>query len=56
MGKALLTVEQVAHVLDMHPKTIRRYIRDGILEAVKVGGQWREKAEDLGVFMDSSDP
>ena len=54
MGKDLWTVDQVANALDMHPKTIRRYIRDGALKAIKVGGQWRIKADDLGVFMDSS--
>lgn len=37
----VFTVEQLAQALDVHPKTIRRYIRDGKLEAHKVGGQWR---------------
>jgi excisionase family DNA binding protein len=37
----LLSVKQVAFILRVHPLTIRRYIRDQRLKAVKVGGNIR---------------
>lgn len=35
------TIEEVAEKLAVHPKTIRRYIYSGKIQALKVGGQWR---------------
>lgn len=46
----LLTVEQLANMLDLHPRTIRRYIRDNQLKASKVGGEWRITMEDAERF------
>jgi excisionase family DNA binding protein len=43
----LYTVEQIAGLLELHPRTIRRFIREGKLEAVKVGGEWRIREEDV---------
>ena len=37
----LLTVNQASIVLKVHPLTIRRYIRDGKLKAVKMAGNIR---------------
>jgi excisionase family DNA binding protein len=45
------TVEQFAQMLDMHPRTVRRYIRDGQLKGNKVGGEWRIRKEDADMFM-----
>jgi len=47
----LLTVDQLAQMLEMHPRTIRRYIREDKLKAVKVGGEWRIRKEDAEVFI-----
>lgn len=49
----LLTVDQLAQMLDMHPRTIRRYIREEQLKATKVGGEWRIKKEDAEMFIGS---
>lgn len=46
MGQ-LLTVKQAAYILKVHPLTIRRYIREKKLLAVKAGGNIRIKEEDL---------
>ncbi|WP_158606896.1 helix-turn-helix domain-containing protein [Paenibacillus ginsengarvi] len=43
----MYTVEQIAGLLELHPRTIRRFIREGKLEAVKVGGEWRIREEDV---------
>ena len=49
----LLTVDQLAQMLDMHPRTIRRYIRENQLKATKVGGEWRIRKEDAEMFIGS---
>lgn len=46
-----LTVDQMARMLDMHPRTIRRYIREEQLKASKVGGEWRIRKEDAEMFV-----
>jgi excisionase family DNA binding protein len=47
----LLTVDQFAQILELHPRTIRRYIRDHQLKASKVGGEWRIRKEDAEMFI-----
>ena len=47
---SLLSVRQVAFILKVHQLTIRRYIKDGRLKAVKVGGNVRIKEADLTSF------
>lgn len=36
-----LSVRQVAFILKVHPLTVRRYIKDGKLKAVRIGGNVR---------------
>ena len=50
MSNKLLTVDQVANILGFHPRTVRRYIREGRLEGTKLGNQWRILQEDLNVL------
>jgi excisionase family DNA binding protein len=54
----LLTVEQVAERLNLHAKTVRRYIRDGRLKAKRIGKEYRVTRVDLDAFAGStvSDP
>ncbi|GIH97076.1 helix-turn-helix domain-containing protein [Planobispora siamensis] len=44
------SVEQVANLLGLHVKTVRNYVRDGRLKAVRIGKQYRIAAEDLDAF------
>ena len=50
MKSDFYTVDQVAEMVDLHPKTIRRLIREGKLNAHKMGGQWRMTSSDLADF------
>lgn len=50
------TVDQIASLLEMHPKTIRRYIRQGRLPARKIGKQYRIHGRDLNDFVGSRAP
>lgn len=43
-------VEQVAKILDLHPKTILRFIHQGTLKARKIGREWRVQQEDLRTY------
>lgn len=46
----LLSVKQVAFMLKVHPLSVRRYIKQGRLKAVKVGGNVRIRDTDLQEF------
>ena len=37
MSETLLSVDQAAEQLKLHPKTVIRYIRDGRLPAARIG-------------------
>jgi excisionase family DNA binding protein len=54
MQKDYYTVDQISEMLDIHPKTIQRYIREGKLRATKIGKSWRVTGHDLSVFMESN--
>jgi excisionase family DNA binding protein len=46
----MYAAEQVAALLGLHVKTVRGYVRDGRLKAVRIGKQYRISAEDLEEF------
>jgi excisionase family DNA binding protein len=50
MAQELYSVEQVANRLGLHVRTIRNYVRDGRLKAVRIGKQYRITREDLEAF------
>ena len=54
MEDKFYTVDQIARILEMHPKTIRRFIREGKLRANKVGKQWRVSGHDLSLFVEGN--
>ncbi len=51
MSGEMLTVEQVAGLLDLHKRTVRRYLREGKLKALRIGKQYRIAREDLEAFV-----
>lgn len=50
MEKDLYSVEQVADLLNLHVKTVRGYVREGRLKAVRIGKQYRISGEDLAAM------
>ena len=46
----LFSAEQVAELLNLHVKTIRRYLRDGRLKAKRIGKEYRVTRADLEAF------
>jgi len=43
----MYSIEQVADVLGLHVRTVRNYVREGKLKAVRIGKQYRIAREDL---------
>lgn len=52
MNKDYYTVDQISNMLNIHPKTIQRYIREGKLRASKIGKGWRVTGHDLSTFIE----
>ncbi|GAB2720761.1 helix-turn-helix domain-containing protein [Kitasatospora kifunensis] len=50
MAPQMYSVDQVAVLLGLHVRTVRAYIRDGRLKAVRIGKQYRIAAQDLEAF------
>jgi excisionase family DNA binding protein len=51
MEDSVLSIEQVAEHLGLHVKTVRNYVREGRLKAVRIGKQYRIAAADLATMM-----
>jgi excisionase family DNA binding protein len=49
----VLTVEQIADYLQVHPETVRRWLRDGSLKGMNFSGKsgWRVRRSELERFM-----
>src|SRR5947209_2877841 len=51
VGGALLTAAEVAEILDVHPRTVGEYIREGKLRAFQFGGGWKISENALRAFV-----
>jgi len=47
----LLSPEEVAKRLAISPKTVREYLREGRIKAMKVGRLWRVRESDLQQYL-----
>ena len=50
MGDRLLTLREVAEVLQLSPRTVRVYVQRGDIEGLIIGGRWRFRRADLDAF------
>lgn len=53
LDQEILTVEQAAEYLQVHKITLYRYIREGLLPAVKLGKMYRLFRRDIEAFLDA---
>jgi excisionase family DNA binding protein len=56
MSRELYSVEQIAERLGLHVKTVRGYVREGRLKAVRIGKQYRIAREDLEAMTGRPEP
>jgi excisionase family DNA binding protein len=54
IGDRLLTLEEAAGVLRLNPRTVRRYVQRGEIEARIIGGRWRFRRAALDTFFESA--
>ena len=52
LRQPLLTVHEVAALLKVKESTVRAWIKDSALRAVKTGREWRVAVKDLEAFLD----
>ena len=53
MEETILTVEQVAHILQVHPFTVLKFIKQAKLTAAKLGRVYRIRRSDVDKFLDA---
>jgi excisionase family DNA binding protein len=53
-GKAFLTLQEVAALLKLHPRTVRQYVHRGEIVGRLIGGRWRFKREEVDKFFDAA--
>lgn len=51
MAQELLTIQEVANTLKVSKYTVLRFIHNGKLEAVRVGGGYRVRSEALEQYI-----
>ena len=51
MTEKMLTVEEIAEELRVHPETVRQWIRDGELVALDISKEYRILRSDLDAFL-----
>lgn len=49
-NERLYTVSQIAIMIKVHPLSVRRYIKEGKLKAIKIGGNVRIPESSLNTF------
>lgn len=49
----LMTLDEVAAYLGLHPRTVTRYIAEGKLTAITLGKAYRIQKCDLQAFLDA---
>jgi len=53
MEETILTVDQVARILQVHPFTVLKFIKQGKLRAARLGRVYRVRRSDVDRFLDA---
>lgn len=52
MDEKFFTTEQIANILQVHPFTILKFIKQGKLKGIKLGRVYRIKESDINKFLE----
>ena len=55
MAEMLLTLDEVARMLRCAKSTVKRYIHNGTLGAIRVGGRYRVRLEEVDSYITRND-
>ena len=55
MEETMFTIQEVAEILHVSDSTIRRWIAEGKIKALKFGRQWRFKASEISQWLEHGD-
>lgn len=47
MGEKLYTVEEASKILQVHPETLRKWLKEGRIKGEKFGRVWRIRESNL---------
>ncbi|WP_319642653.1 helix-turn-helix domain-containing protein [Methanovulcanius yangii] len=50
--KEIYTVDEIAEILSITPMTVRRYINEGKIKAIKIARSWRIRRDELERIME----
>jgi excisionase family DNA binding protein len=53
LSKPMMTVHEVADLLKVKESTVRSWIKDSDLRAIKLGRDWRVAVKDLEAFVNA---
>ncbi|MQY58113.1 MAG: helix-turn-helix domain-containing protein [Clostridia bacterium] len=48
----LFTIKEVARIFKCHPQTVRSYIKEGLLKALSLKGEYRITQKEINVFLE----
>lgn len=51
MERDILSIDEIAKMLSLHQRTVRRYLREGTLKGTKIGGEWRVRLSDVEAML-----
>lgn len=54
MKYRVYTLTELEEIIGVSHRTLLRYVKDGTLQAVKIGGKWRVSEEKLKSFLEGS--
>ncbi len=52
LPEPLLDSDQAAAIMRIHPKTLQRYARQGLIRGFQLGTMWRFRASDIERWID----
>lgn len=54
--ESVLTINEVAEILRVHPTTVYRLVKRGALPGFKIGGNWRINKASLNLWLSAGPP